>query len=123
MRQAFNDAKVPDDGNRVLVLSSDHLTDLLIEDKDLYKNYVNTQTGALQPLLYGFKVFTYNEMPYFTLNTKKKTSFGAVPTSAETAASVAFYAPDMFRATGATKMYYDKPDTQHQPDTTTLCLQ
>ncbi len=73
-RQAFNDAGVPDDGNRVLVLSSDHLTDLLIEDKDLYKNYVNTQTGALQPLLYGFKVFTYSNMPNFTVASKKKTS-------------------------------------------------
>ncbi len=114
LRQAFNDAGVPDDGDRVLVLSSDHLTDLLIEDKDLYKNYVNTKTGELQPLLYGFKVFTYFNMPYFTIGTKAKTSFGAVATSNESAASVAFYAPDMFRATGMTKMYYDKPDTQNQ---------
>lgn len=114
LRQAFNDAGVPDDGNRVLVLSSDHLTDLLIEDKDLYKNYVNTKTGELQPLLYGFKVFTYFNMPNFTIGTKSKTSFGTVTTTNESIASVAFYAPDMFRATGATKMYYDKPDTQMQ---------
>ncbi len=114
LRQAFNNAGVPDDGNRVLVLSSDHLTDLLIEDKNLYKNYVNTKTGELQPLLYGFNVFTYFNMPNFTIGTKAKTSFGAVATSNESAASVAFYAPDMFRATGATKMYYDKPDTQNQ---------
>lgn len=114
LRQAFNDAGVPDDGNRVLVLSSDHLTDLLIEDKDLYKNYVNTASGQLQPLLYGFKVFTYFNMPSITIATKVKTSFGVVPTDAESVASVAFYAPDMFRATGATKMYYDKPDTQMQ---------
>lgn len=114
LRQAFNDAGVPDDGSRVLVLSSDHLTDLLIEDKDLYRNYVNMGTGAIQPLLYGFKVFTYFNMPNITVATKKKTSFGAVPTVAESVASVAFYAPDMFRATGATKMYYDKADTQTQ---------
>ncbi len=114
LRQAFNEAGVPDDGERVLVLSSDHVTDLLIEEKDLYKDYVNNQKGRLQPLLYGFKVFTYNDMPYFSMSKKTKVAFDAEPTNQDAKASVAFYAPDMFRAKGATKMYYDKPDTAYQ---------
>ncbi len=114
LQKAFTNAGVPVDNNRVLVLSSDHLTDLLIEDKDLQKNYVNTKTGTIQPLLYGFNVYTYSAMPSYTLATKAKTAFGQLPTSAETKASIAFYAPDMFRAMGSTTLYYDKPETQNQ---------
>ncbi len=112
--EAFGAAGVPNDGKRILVLSPEHLSDLLKEDKDLYKSYVNTKAGTLQSLFYGFNVYTYTEMPSYTLATKTKTAFGQIPTSAETKASIAFYAPDMFRAQGTTKLYHDKPDTQHQ---------
>ncbi|QTV06051.1 hypothetical protein [Faecalibacter bovis] len=113
LAKAMTDAGVPNDGNRVLVLDDTHLFDLLKEDTNLYKNYVNVSTGQLLPLLYGFKVYTYGNNPFYAGTTKA--SYGAVfNPSTHSKASVAFYAPDMFRAEGKTKMYYDEPDTQTQ---------
>lgn len=112
---ALTDAGVPDDGNRILVLNTKHNTHLVKEVKDFYKDYINIGTGKLMPLFHGFKVFLYHEMPFYLSADNTKVSFGAVFDSAvHSAASIAFYAPDMFRAEGSTKMYYDEPDTQNQ---------
>ena len=108
-------AKVPDDGNRILVLNTVHNTALVKEVKNFYKDYINVATGALRPLFHGFKVYLYHEMPFYLAADNTKVSFGAVFNPAtHNIASVVFYAPDMFRAEGTTKMYYDEPDTQNQ---------
>ena len=108
-------AKVPDDGNRILVLNTLHNTAIVKEVKNFYKDYLNVATGALRPLFHGFKVYLYHEMPFYLAADNTKVSFGAVFNPAtHNVASVAFYAPDMFRAEGTTKMYYDEPDTQNQ---------
>lgn len=112
---AMTDAKVPDDGNRILVLNTKHNTNIIKEVKDFYKDYLNIATGQLRPLFHGFKVYLYHEMPFYLAADNTKVSFGAVFNPAtHNVASVAFYAPDMFRAEGTTKMYYDEPDTQNQ---------
>ncbi|AUX17155.1 hypothetical protein [Flavobacterium columnare] len=111
---ALTDAGVPDDGNRILVLNTKHNTNIVKEVKDFYKDYLNISTGQLRPLFHGFKVYLYHEMPFYLSSDNTKVSFGAVFNSAiHSVASVAFYAPDMFRAEGTTKMYYDEPDTQN----------
>jgi len=110
---ALSDAGVPDDGNRILVLNTKHNTGIIKEVKDFYKDYLNIQTGQLRPLFHGFKVFLYHEMPFYLASNNTKVSFGAVfNPSTHNVASVAFYAPDMFRAEGSTKMYFDVPNTQ-----------
>ncbi|WP_088444904.1 phage major capsid protein [Flavobacterium oreochromis] len=111
---ALTDSGVPDDGNRVLVLNTKHNTNIVKEVKDFYKDYLNIQTGQLRPIFHGFKVYLYHEMPFYLSADNSKVSFGAVFNPAiHSVASVAFYAPDMFRAEGTTKMYYDEPDTQN----------
>ncbi|MDH1883959.1 MULTISPECIES: hypothetical protein [Empedobacter] len=113
LAKAMTDAGVPNDGKRILVLDDSHLFDILKEDTNLYKNYVNVATGQLLPLLYGFKVYSYGNNPFYAGTTKA--SYGAVYDDAtHSKASIAFYAPDMFRAEGKTKMYFDEPDTQTQ---------
>lgn len=108
-------AGIPDDGNRILVLNTVHNTGIVKEVKDFYKDYLNIATGQLRPLFHGFKVYLYHAMPFYLAADNTKVSFGAVFNSAiHNVASVAFYAPDMFRAEGFTKMYYDEPDTQNQ---------
>lgn len=112
---ALNDAGVPDDGNRILVLNTQHVTGLLKEVKNFYQDFANVGTGQVRSLFYGFKVYVYHAMPFYLAANNTKVSFGAVFNPAtHNVASVAFYAPDMFRAEGATKMYYDEPDTQNQ---------
>lgn len=112
---AMSDAGIPDDGNRILVLNTKHNTGIVKEVKDFYKDYLNIETGKLRPLFHGFKVYLYHVMPFYLAADNTKVSFGAVFNPAtHNVASVAFYAPDMFRAEGTTKMYFDEPDTQNQ---------
>lgn len=111
---ALSAAGVPDDGNRILVLNTQHNTGIVKEVKDFYKDYLNIATGQLRPLFHGFKVYLYHAMPFYLAADNTKVSFGAVFNPAiHNVASVAFYAPDMFRAEGSTKMYYDEPTTQN----------
>lgn len=110
---ALNDAGIPDDGQRILVLNTKHVTSLLKEVKNFYQDFANVGTGQIRSLFYGFKVYVYHNMPFYLAADNTKVSFGAVFNPAtHNVASVAFYAPDMFRAEGATKMYYDEPNTQ-----------
>jgi hypothetical protein len=110
---ALNDAGIPDDGQRILVLNTKHVTSLLKEVKNFYQDFANVGTGQIRSLFYGFKVYVYHNMPFYLAAENTKVSFGAVFNPAtHNVASVAFYAPDMFRAEGATKMYYDEPNTQ-----------
>lgn len=112
---ALNDAGVPDDGNRILVLNTQHVTGILKEVKNFYQDFANVGNGQIRSLFYGFKVYVYHNNPFYLAADNTKVSFGAVFNPAtHNVASVAFYAPDMFRAEGATKMYYDQPDTQNQ---------
>lgn len=111
----LNDAGVPDDGQRVLVLNTKHNTGILKEVKDFYKDYLNISTGQLRPLFHGFRVYLYHNMPFYLAADNTKVAYGALFDNAiHSEASVAFYAPDMFRASGDTRMYFDEPDTQNQ---------
>lgn len=108
-------AGIPDDGKRILVLNTIHNTGIVKEVKDFYKDYLNIATGQLRPLFHGFKVYLYHAMPFYLAADNTKVSYGAVFNPAtHNVASVAFYAPDMFRAEGSTTMYYDEPGTQNQ---------
>lgn len=112
---ALNDAGVPDDGNRILVLNTQHVTGILKEVKNFYQDFANIGTGQVRSLFYGFKVYVYHNNPVYLASNATKVSYGAIYNPAlHNVASVAFYAPDMFRAEGQTKMYYDEPDTQNQ---------
>jgi len=116
LKRSFDGQKIPAD-KRVLVLCSDHYNDLL-EDA-LAKTSFNGQFsdevgGLLNARLYGFKVYWYVDAPYVTVANLTKKSFGAEPVAGDYQASVAFYAPDMFRASGRTKNYTDEPGTQNQ---------
>jgi uncharacterized membrane protein (DUF485 family) len=111
---ALSDAGVPDDGQRILVLNTKHVTGILKEVKNFYKDYANIEKGTLKSLFYGFKVYVYHNNPKYLAVAKTKVSFGAVANPAtQNDASIAFYAPDMFKAEGMTKMYYDIPTTQN----------
>ena len=113
LKRAFDKQKIPVTG-RILVLSSDHYNDLLEEDNKFEGQLSSEKTGMLNKMLYGFKVYWYTETPYFNATSKQKLAFTAIPTANDYQASVAFYAPDMFRASGQTKNYTDAPNTQTQ---------
>ncbi|MDD3686585.1 MAG: BACON domain-containing protein [Bacteroidales bacterium] len=104
LKKSFDDAKIPTAG-RILVLCSDHVNDLLETDQKFADQYYNYTTGKIANL-YGFKVYEYTSAPHYTVATKTKLAYGAaVDPDTDRQASIAFYAPRMFKATGSTTPY------------------
>ena len=112
LKSAFDKVKVPQQG-RVLVLSPDHVADLLAQDTTFAQRYNNHTTGAISNQ-YGFEIYEYVDCPLYTVTSKAKVAYGTTQTSAMQMASVAFYAPRMMKATGETKAYLREPDPEYQ---------
>lgn len=110
LKKSFDKIGCPVKG-RVLVLCPDHIADLLASDQKFTEQYYNYTTGKIANL-YGFEVYEFAECPYFSQPTTgesaqpaTKLAYGAIPSGTDAQASVAYYAPRMFRATGTTTTY------------------
>ena len=112
LKEKFDKLKVPAEG-RVLVLSPEHVNDLLIQDTSFAQRYQNTTEGKILRM-YGFEIFEYVDVPRYNSSNNKKVAYDAAAANTDTTASVAFYAPRIMKATGETKAYIDEPDTQNQ---------
>lgn len=114
LKKKFDTIKVPTNG-RILVLCSDHVNDLLEADQKFRDQYYNYTTGKIANM-YSFEVHEYPNAPYYDGVHSTKKAFGATPGDTDFQASVAFYAPRMFKAAGTTKTYQsravDNPTTQ-----------
>lgn len=108
LKKAFDDAKVPKKDRR-LVLSNDHVNDLLLEDPKFEKQYSEHESGVISKK-YGFTIYEYVSNPFYSEVGVKK-AFGSIEGENEYQASVAFYAKRMFKASGTTKMYYSEAKT------------
>lgn len=94
--------------DRVLVLCSDHVNDLLETEQKFKEHYNINQTDGKICRLYGFDIYEYDGTPYYNMNTGKKLAWGAVPAATDARASVAFYAGRMMKAYGSTKFYHSE---------------
>lgn len=103
LKKKFDAMKVPATG-RILVLCPDHISDLLTLDQKFAEQYYNYQTGKVANL-YGFEVYEYTDAPLYTVATKAKVAFGAIPDEGMSQASVAFHVNRVMRATGSIKTY------------------
>ncbi|MDR1317920.1 MAG: hypothetical protein LBK13_13725 [Spirochaetales bacterium] len=110
LKKAFDKIKCPVKG-RILVLCPDHIADLLAGEQKFAEQYYNYTTGKIANL-YGFEVYEFTACPYFTQPVAGQTPapatkvpYGAIPGETDTQASVAFFAPRMFKATGTTTTY------------------
>lgn len=109
IKRAFDKMKVPKK-DRILVLSSDHVNDLLITDRKFKEQYnINTTDGKIGRL-YGFDIYEYDGTPYYTKE-GKKLAWGSLPGEGDVQASVAFYAGRMMKAYGSTTFYYSDSKT------------
>ena len=109
MKEAFDKMKVPQQG-RVMVLCPEHVSDLLLEDREFQVQYNNYTTGKIANL-YGFEVYEYIDVPSYTVSSKKKLAYGSAESNATRHASICFYAPRMMRAEGETKTYLQDAST------------
>lgn len=109
LKREFDKMKIPT-ADRVLVLCSDHVNDLLETEQKFKEHYNLNQTDGKICRLYGFDIYEYDGTPYYNMTTGKKLAWGAVPAATDARASVAFYAGRMMKAQGSTKFYHSEAD-------------
>lgn len=106
--------KVPVAGRR-LVLTADHVNDLLAVSENFTRQYNLDTVNGRCARLFGFDIYEYADCPVFDASGAKQT-LGTAESGDKFQASFAFYAPRVFKATGSTKMYFHeaKNDPQNQ---------
>ena len=92
--------KVPKKG-RVLVLCSEHVADLLIEDLTFETRYQDANSGKIADNYYGFEIYESTYAP--TYHNGEKEAFGAVPQGKE--ASIVFHKNYTVKAVGSAVRY------------------
>lgn len=105
---ALDKASVPLSG-RILVLSSTHANDLLIEDSVFEKGYMNRVDGAIAMNYYGFKIYEEVYTPTYHATTKVKLAFDSV--TAGRTSSIVFHKQTCVKAKGTVERFSrDKKD-------------
>lgn len=107
IKRQFDKMGIPTQ-DRVLVLCSDHVNDLLETEQKFKEHYNINQTDGKICRLYGFDIYEYDGTPYYNMTTGKKLAWGAVPAGTDARASVAFYAGRMMKAYGSTEFYHSE---------------
>lgn len=112
LKERFDDAEIPLE-ERYLVLHPKHVTDLLLEDIELFKELTNIKDG--EPTKFaGFGVFSFGKMPKYKVasNALTKITFGSSDEGGF--ASVAFYAKEVMKADGELYMYSREDDPEQR---------
>lgn len=104
LKAQFDAMKTPST-DRILVLCSDHVNDLLYTDQKFKDAYNINQTEGKITRLYGFDIYEYNGTPSYTSAGNKK-QFGAAIATGDRQASVAFHCGSMMKANGSVKFYH-----------------
>ena len=107
LKREFDKMGIPS-RDRILVLCSDHVNDLLETEQKFKEHYNINQTDGKICRMYGFDVYEYDGTPYYNMSTGKKLAWGAVAASTDARASVAFYAGRVMKAYGSTKFYHSE---------------
>ncbi|NSW46206.1 MAG: hypothetical protein HPY79_10380 [Bacteroidales bacterium] len=110
---AFDKLDAPDSG-RILVLHPEHARTLAMEDKTLFKQFMEESQGFS---LFGFKVFKYSKTPVFNKTNGQKVAFGAAPApSTDTISSIAFLSTEVCKAQGDFEMFASQKDPGERGD-------
>ncbi|MGM9753841.1 MAG: hypothetical protein ACI3ZK_07330 [Candidatus Cryptobacteroides sp.] len=109
MKEAMDKLGVPAE-NRRLVLCPSHVNDILGWSEEFTRQYNMDNINGRVGRLYGFDIYESAYNPFYTSNGNKK-ALGTTPGAGEFQASFAFYTKRVFKATGSTKMYYSRAET------------
>ncbi|MBX7204156.1 MAG: hypothetical protein K1X81_01915 [Bacteroidia bacterium] len=109
-KKRLDNLGVPKKG-RMLILCSDHVNDLLLEDRAFYTQYQNIKDGLISANYLGFEIWEdFTPVSYKVVSgTLTKEAFGAVPTGKP--ASVVAYVGNLAKAAGSVKRYMSVADT------------
>lgn len=110
LKERFDDADIPL-ADRYIVLHPKHVTDLLLQDMELFKNLTEIKDG--KPFNFaGFGFYSFAQMPVYAVQDGKLTKypFNAIKPENAQFASVAFYAGEVMKADGEIYMYSKEDD-------------
>lgn len=109
MKERFDAAIVPPD-DRYIILHPSHLTDLLVEDLEMFKELTNVKDG--EPVrLAGFGFFTF---PYMATYDTKGVKIAYDGKQTDAFCSVAFYGREVMKADGDVFMYSREDDPEQR---------
>lgn len=100
MKRKLDKLLVPKEG-RMLVLCTDHVADLLDEDKTFTTQYHNAVDGVLSKNFYGFTIYESTYNPTYTAGVK--VAYGAV--DGAQSSSIVMHTKTCFKATGTVVRY------------------
>ncbi len=107
-KKACDKMKMPKK-DRILVLCSDHVNDLLDTDQKFKDHYNINQTEGKIARLYGFDIYEYDGTPYYKVAAKTKLAWGAATASAtDRQASVFYFNGRMMKANGSVQFYHSE---------------
>lgn len=107
LKKSFDKMGIPK-SDRVLVMCSDHINDLLETEQKFKEHYNINQTDGKIARLYGFDIYEYDGTPYYNATTKKKLAWGAAAADTDMQSSVAFYVGRMMKANGSVQFYHSE---------------
>ncbi|HUM50481.1 MAG TPA: hypothetical protein PK431_01655 [Chitinophagales bacterium] len=111
MQKAYNDLEVPED-QRVAVLTTKALADLAKENMTLF-NQITAKAGSS---VFGFKIYSFSQLPYYTAATKLRKAFGSTPGVGDVQASIFFAKKAVMSSLGSSKMFARLNDPEQMGD-------
>ena len=101
LKKAHDKLNVPKQG-RVLVLCTEHVADLLEEDRNFQTQYQNAIDGVLSKSYYGYKIYEANYTPTYSVG-NSKVAFGAA--AGPKVSSIAFHNKYAVKASGSVERF------------------
>lgn len=88
---------------RILVLSDDHVSDLLDEDRKFYTQYQNHTEGVISKNYYGFTIYEDSTTPEYNDTTLQRIPFGSATVGRKS--SVVFHKGSTAKAVGTVQRF------------------
>lgn len=101
LQEKMNKAAINKNG-RILILTDEHVSDLLEEDRKFYTQYHNHREGAIVSKYYGFTVYEDSTTPEYDAELEK-IAYGSVTVGRK--ASVVFHKGSTAKAVGTVKRF------------------
>ena len=112
LKERFDEAEIPLT-DRYIILHPKHVSDLLLEDIELFKDLTNIKDGEPHKFA-GFGCYQFAQMPTYKTVGGKLTKVPFAEAATSQFASVAFYAKEVMKADGDVYMYASIDDPKER---------
>lgn len=115
LRTAYDILEVPHEF-RFLTLHPNHVQDISVQDKDLFKQFTNLAEGTVMRLS-SFQILEYSQTATFNKGTGVKAAFGAAAAPAtDTVSSFSFHSQEVMKVDGTIEIFERLKDPEERGD-------